>query len=73
MHGNVWEYCSDWFDADHYSRGESIDPTGPESGDSHVLRGGSWYSQPTVCRTACRNPVANYNTGGFRVVAVVGA
>lgn len=72
MHGNVWEFCSDWFDADYYQRDDSVDPTGPDDGESHVLRGGSWYSQPTVCRTACRNPVANHNTGGFRVVLTVG-
>jgi uncharacterized protein (TIGR02996 family) len=73
MHGNVWEFCNDWFDADYYNRDEPIDPTGPAEGESHVLRGGSWYSQPTVCRTACRNPVANHNTGGFRVVLTIGA
>src|SRR5262249_19506603 len=72
MHGNVWEFCHDFFDAEYSAQGGRVGPTGPANGDSHVLRGGSWYSQPTVCRTACRNPVANHNTGGFRVVLTVG-
>jgi uncharacterized protein (TIGR02996 family) len=72
MHGNVWEFCQDWFDADHYDQRESVDPTGPPEGDSRVLRGGSWYSRAAVCRSACRNPLANENTAGFRVVLRVG-
>ncbi len=68
MHGNVWEWCHDWFRADYYHDSPAVAPTGPSHGDSHVLRGGSWFSRPAVCRSACRNPVANPDTSGFRLV-----
>src|SRR5262249_20789701 len=72
VHGNVWEFCQDWFDENYYEQRESVDPVGPEEGESRVLRGGSWFSRAPVCRSACRNPLANDNTAGFRVVLMVG-
>ena len=41
MHGNVWEWCWDWYGPHEPSA--SVDPTGPDSGTTRVLRGGSWY------------------------------
>jgi formylglycine-generating enzyme required for sulfatase activity len=42
--GNVWEWCSDWYDEDYYKCAPSKNPTGPASGSSRVLRGGPWIS-----------------------------
>ncbi|MFM9064451.1 MAG: formylglycine-generating enzyme family protein, partial [Pirellula sp.] len=53
MHGNVWEWCSDW--SEEYSKGAVSDPTGPREGSSRVRRGGSWYDEAASCRSAYRN------------------
>jgi formylglycine-generating enzyme required for sulfatase activity len=52
MHGNVWEWCSDWWD--NYSSGSSSDPTGATRGDYRVFRGGSWVCDAQRCRSANR-------------------
>ncbi len=52
MHGNVWEWCSDWYA--QYPDGPETDPTGPSSGSSRVLRGGSWFLEARDCRSAYR-------------------
>jgi len=54
MHGNVWEWCEDWYDSGYYDSSPSSDPPGPTSGSIRVQRGGSWIISATFCRSANR-------------------
>jgi formylglycine-generating enzyme required for sulfatase activity len=55
LHGNVWEWCRDYYTADFYRRAPREDPAGPPHGYFGALRGGSWNSQAADCRAARRH------------------
>ncbi|MFM7926023.1 MAG: formylglycine-generating enzyme family protein, partial [Planctomycetaceae bacterium] len=64
MHGNVWEWCSDWFG--HYPSTPLTDPRGPDAGSFRVLRGGSWVDEPSFVRCAYRSSlIPEYRDDGF--------
>jgi formylglycine-generating enzyme required for sulfatase activity len=81
MHGNVSEFCQDWYDANYYQNSPAADPTGPTNGKERMLRGGSFFdsgarpgSVDDRLRSAARNhtppDLGTLEEYGFRIVAV---
>jgi formylglycine-generating enzyme required for sulfatase activity len=72
MAGNVWEWVNDWFGSSYYQNSPARNPGGPDSGTSHVLRGGSWNINVRLVRSAYRSDYAPVNRLyfiGFRCAA----
>ncbi|HVX16294.1 MAG TPA: formylglycine-generating enzyme family protein [Pirellulales bacterium] len=71
MHGNVTEWCSDYYDDDYYSKSPEDDPQGPQTGKDHVLRGGGWYNVAARVRSSDRLSARadrRFHMWGFRIV-----
>jgi formylglycine-generating enzyme required for sulfatase activity len=71
MHGNVFEWCQDYYDAGYYAQSPSVDLQGPESGSFRVKRGGGWMFSAAFARSAARDlyaPTYRFNFVGFRLV-----
>jgi formylglycine-generating enzyme required for sulfatase activity len=75
MHGNVYEWCSDWFEDYGTRKGVTRDPQGARAGAQRIFRGASWTNSASWCRSAFRyraSPTARNYLIGFRVVCVRG-
>jgi formylglycine-generating enzyme required for sulfatase activity len=74
MHGNVWEWCQDWWAVDYYGASPLDDPPGASGGSARVLRGGGWHDDALIGRASHR---ARYPPGprdenlGFRLARIV--
>jgi formylglycine-generating enzyme required for sulfatase activity len=74
VHGNVWEWVADWYAADYYANSPHENPTGPDTGNRRLLRGGSWGGRGDPCHSSLRYhhpPLTRVYTLGFRAVASV--
>lgn len=74
LHGNVREWCADWYDPNYYRGSPVDDPRGATSGVYRVVRGGTWYLEAKLCRSAfrgCSVPGSQYYDLGFRVAVTL--
>ena len=74
MHGNAWEWCSDWYDEKFYAAGKNGDPENTTEASARVLRGGEWGQYPDSCRSAYRfknPPTIRKCSYSFRVVVPI--
>ena len=75
MHGNVCEWCSDWYGEDYYANSPKTDPKGPATGKCRVMRGGSLFYIPRTDRSAHRSGLGSGGRSsalGFRVAVSPG-
>jgi formylglycine-generating enzyme required for sulfatase activity len=74
MHGNVYEWCQDWYDAEYYSSSPMDDPANVRKAEYRVLRGGSWYGSARRSRSAYRDwdtPAYRNGNCGLRVLCLL--